>query len=71
MEMEVLTPGEIDGVAAREMGKVGADHPWYGPIREAIGAWTETMKSAVAAGQGGVVEIEIHAVRIGGVTMVG
>jgi hypothetical protein len=71
MPMDVLTPEQIDRVAAREVAKVGEGHPWFRPIRDAIATWTETMKAAVAEGRGSTVEIELHAVRLGGVTVVG
>ncbi|HZZ44262.1 MAG TPA: neutral/alkaline non-lysosomal ceramidase N-terminal domain-containing protein [Tepidisphaeraceae bacterium] len=64
MEMEVWTKEEMERVAEREIGKVGAGHPWYGPIREAIESWKRAEKA-------GVVEIELQVVKLGGVVLVG
>lgn len=71
MPMDVLTPEQIDRVAAREVTKIGEGHPWFRPIRDAIATWTETMKAAVAKGRGHTVDIELHSVRLGNVTVVG
>jgi hypothetical protein len=62
--LEVLTPARIEEAAAAELAKIGRDHPWFRPIRDAIETWKLAEKPAT-------VEIELHAVRLGGVTVLG
>lgn len=71
MPMDVLTPEQIDRVAQREVAKIGEGHPWFIPIRDAIETWKTTMKAAISTGQGATVEIELHALNLGGVTVMG
>lgn len=70
LPLDVLTPAQIDDVAAHEISKIGPDHVWYKPIRLAIDTWRRTMKERLAAGDGQTVDIELHAIRLGPVTLV-
>jgi hypothetical protein len=71
MPLDTLDADGIDRLADRMINEVAPTTAWPRQFTQAVTAWRATLKPLVAAGGGRTHDIELHAARIGDVTVLG